>query len=189
MPADDFAPHVPRRKRRTRSRKRQRMFLLIGALVILSLAAFLVLRAFKDNLVFFYTPTDIAEGKVAAGQQFRLGGLVEMGSLKKIEGSVKVSFSVTDGDMVVPVTYEGFLPDLFREGQGVVTEGKLNPAGLFVANTVLAKHDEKYMPPEVAESLKEKGLWQHGGDEVGKVSPKTPSADEKSAENNQEGAA
>ncbi len=184
MAADDFSP----RKRRTRSRKRQRMFLLIGALVILGLAAFLVLRAFKDNLVFFYTPTDIAEGKVAAGQQFRLGGLVEMGSLKKADGSVKVSFRVTDGDKIVPVTYEGFLPDLFREGQGVVTEGKLDQTGLFVANTVLAKHDEKYMPPEVAESLKEKGLWQHGGDEVAKVAPKT-SSDETPEENNQEDAA
>jgi cytochrome c-type biogenesis protein CcmE len=162
-------------RRRSRSKKRQRMLLVVGALVVLGFAVFLVLRAFEDNLVFFFTPTDVEEGKVKAGQQFRLGGLVEMGSLQKTEGSLEITFKVTDGDKTLPVTFEGFLPDLFREGQGVVTEGKLSTDGLFVAETVLAKHDENYMPPEVAESLKEKGLWKHGGGEVDTVAPKTPS--------------
>ena len=170
MTVDGFSPL----RRRKKSRKRQRMFLVVAALLILGFATFLVLRAFEDNLVFFYTPTDIKAGTVTSGQQFRLGGLVEMGSLQKADGSLKITFAVTDGDKTVPVSFEGFLPDLFREGQGVVAEGKLDQAGLFVADTVLAKHDEKYMPPEVAESLKEKGLWQHGGDEVGSVAPKTP---------------
>ena len=97
-------------------------------------------------------------------EQFRLGGLVEADSVRHEDGTLKVSFTVTDGGASIPVQYEGILPDLFREGQGVVVEGAIDDAGIFQAETVLAKHDENYMPPEVAEALKESGYWQDGGD-------------------------
>jgi cytochrome c-type biogenesis protein CcmE len=124
---------------------------------ILSVAALLVMFAFRESIVFFHTPSDVAEKKIEAGQRFRLGGLVADGSVKRAEGTT-VKFAVTDTLATVNVTYTGILPDLFREGQGVVTEGKLGPDGLFVADTVLAKHDENYMPPEVAKSLEERGV-------------------------------
>jgi cytochrome c-type biogenesis protein CcmE len=138
--------------------RKQRRGVLIGVSVsVLTLAVGLVLYALRDAIVFFHTPSDIAEKHIAPGQRFRLGGLVAAGSVKRGEGA-KVDFVVTDTLKTVPVSYQGVLPDLFREGQGVVAEGKLDAAGLFVADTVLAKHDETYMPPEVAKALEEKGV-------------------------------
>lgn len=141
--------------------KRQRLFLVFAALGLLSLAVMLILQALEDNISFFYDPSAIAEGKVHAGQRFRIGGLVVNDSIKRTEGSLMVEFIVTDNAYSTPVTYTGILPDLFKEGQGVVAEGRLDETGIFRAETVLAKHDENYMSPEVAASLKEKGLWQH----------------------------
>ena len=119
----------------------------------------LVLFALRDTIVFFHTPSDVAEKQIPAGKRIRLGGLVAEGSVKRGEGT-KVEFAITDTLKTIPVSYNGVLPDLFREGQGVVAEGKLDAAGRFVADTVLAKHDENYMPPEVAKALKEQGVWQ-----------------------------
>jgi cytochrome c-type biogenesis protein CcmE len=138
--------------------RKQRRGAVIGlGVAVLSLAAILMMFAFRQSIVFFHTPSDIAESKIQQGTRFRLGGLVGKGSVKRGQGT-HVEFSVTDTLNTVPVTYEGVLPDLFREGQGVVTEGQLTAGGLFVADTVLAKHDETYMPPEVAKALKEKGV-------------------------------
>jgi cytochrome c-type biogenesis protein CcmE len=139
--------------------RRQRRLTLIGiAAIILSLAAGLALSALRDSIVFFVTPSELAAKPVEPGARFRLGGLVEPGSL--VKDGVMVRFRVTDGGANLPVTYRGLLPDLFREGQGVVTEGKLDPSGIFVADTVLAKHDERYMPKDVADALKKQGHWQ-----------------------------
>lgn len=143
------------------TRKQKRAMLILAGLAILGLALGLVLYALNDTIVFFYTPSEIAEKNVTAGQRFRLGGLVETGSIVKGPG-MSVSFVVTDMIKAVPVSYKGQLPDLFREGQGVVTEGKLDPSGTFIADTVLAKHDETYMPKDVADRLKEKGVWKEG---------------------------
>ena len=138
--------------------RKQRRGTLIGVcLAVLMTAVGLVLFALQDSIMFFHTPSDIAEKPVAAGQRFRLGGLVATGSVKRGEGA-KIDFVVTDTLKEIAVTYEGVLPDLFREGQGVVAEGKLTPDGRFVADTVLAKHDETYMPPEVAKALEAKGV-------------------------------
>jgi cytochrome c-type biogenesis protein CcmE len=138
--------------------RKQRRGVLIGVcLAVLTTAVGLVLFALRDSIVFFHTPSDIAEKPIPAGQRFRLGGLVASGSVKRGDGA-KVDFVVTDTLKTTPVTYVGVLPDLFREGQGVVAEGKLNDSGLFVADTVLAKHDETYMPPEVAKALEAKGV-------------------------------
>jgi cytochrome c-type biogenesis protein CcmE len=139
------------------TRKQRRGILIGSGVAILSLAAILVLFAFQDSVVFFHTPNDVAEKKIEPGQRFRLGGLVADGSVKRGEGT-KVEFAVTDTLSKVEVSYNGILPDLFREGQGVVTEGRLGPDGHFIADTVLAKHDENYMPPEVAKALEEKGV-------------------------------
>lgn len=140
------------------TRKKQRLYFVIAGMGVLAIAAALVLTSFEDSLVFFHSPSDLAEKTVPAGRTFRLGGLVEEGSV--VKKGVVVQFRVTDMAESVPVTFEGLLPDLFREGQGVVTEGQLNEDGVFVASNVLAKHDENYMPPEVAESLKKSGHWQ-----------------------------
>lgn len=142
------------------SRKQKRAVVILAGLAILGIAAGLVLYALRDTIVFFYTPSEITE-KVQPGQRFRLGGLVEAGSVVKGDG-LKVRFAVTDTIKTVTVEYNGQLPDLFREGQGVVTEGKLDASGNFVADTVLAKHDETYMPKDVADRLKEKGVWKEG---------------------------
>jgi len=146
------------------TRKQQRAMLIIGALVFLGVAVGLILYALKDTLVFFYTPSEmsekLAQHKIAPGDRLRLGGLVQKGSVKLLDNGV-IRFSITDTEKSVQVTFKGILPDLFREGQGVVAEGRLQPDGTFVADTVLARHDEKYMPREVAEALKKKGLWQH----------------------------
>jgi cytochrome c-type biogenesis protein CcmE len=144
------------------TRKQRRAILIGTCLGVLALAVGLVLTALRDSIVFFYTPSEVAEKHLDTGQRFRLGGLVENGSLKRGEGTT-ISFVVTDKRATLPVTYTGVLPDLFREGQGVVAEGALTSEGVFHADSVLAKHDEKYMPPEVAEKLKEQGVWR--GDE------------------------
>jgi cytochrome c-type biogenesis protein CcmE len=144
------------------TRKQRRAILIGTCLGVLALAVGLVLLALRDSIVFFYTPTEVAEKHLDTGQRFRLGGLVENGSLKRGEGTT-VSFVVTDKRATLPVTFTGVLPDLFREGQGVVAEGMLTSEGVFHADSVLAKHDEKYMPPEVAKKLKEQGVWR--GDE------------------------
>ena len=132
--------------------KRRRLWLLLGSLATLGVAATLVLTALNDNLVFFYSPTQVAEKGIAPERRFRLGGLVEEGSVQK-EGQT-VRFTVTDTHKTVKVVYRGILPDLFREGQGVVALGVLKPDHVFAASEVLAKHDETYMPPEVKDSLK-----------------------------------
>jgi cytochrome c-type biogenesis protein CcmE len=142
--------------------RRQRRLVLIGsALGVLALAVGLVLTAMKDSIVFFNSPTDLVEKHVTPGARLRLGGLVKEGSVVKGE-NLAVRFAVTDGKSTVPVAFQGLLPDLFREGQGVVAEGMLDVTGTFKADSVLAKHDEKYMPPEVARALKERGLWRDG---------------------------
>jgi cytochrome c-type biogenesis protein CcmE len=141
------------------TRKQRRLVLIGSALGVLALAAVLVLSALRDSIVFFNSPTDVVEKKIAAGQRIRLGGLVKPGTLTRGE-ELNVRFEVTDGKSVIPVAYKGILPDLFREGQGVVTEGSLDQAGLFRADNVLAKHDETYMPKEVADALKKQGHWK-----------------------------
>ena len=140
--------------------RKQRRGILIGtSLAVLAVAVGLVLMAMRDSIVFFYTPSDVEAKELATGQRFRLGGLVEAGSIVRGEGTT-VRFIVTDMQKSLPVTYTGVLPDLFREKQGVVAEGELQPDGVFHADQVLAKHDENYMPPEVAKRLKEQGVWQ-----------------------------
>lgn len=141
------------------TRKQRRLTLIGIAGVVLAGALGLILFALNDQIVFFQSPTDIVEKGVPPGQRIRLGGLVEDGSVER-SGDANVRFKVTDTANTVTVTYTGILPDLFREGQGVVTEGTVGPDGIFVADNVLAKHDENYMPKEVAESLKKQGVWQ-----------------------------
>jgi len=141
--------------------RRQRRLILIGlSLAVLGLAAALALSALRDTIVFFHSPSDVAEKKIGPGTRIRIGGLVKEGSLKR--DGVQARFEVTDGGASLPVSYSGVLPDLFREGQGVVAEGALEPGGTFRADTVLAKHDENYMPREVVDALKKQGVWQHG---------------------------
>jgi cytochrome c-type biogenesis protein CcmE len=141
------------------TRKQRRAVLIGTSLGVLALAVALVLVGLRDSIVFFYSPSDVAVKQLGAGQRFRLGGLVEDGSLKRGEGTT-IGFIVTDKRATLPVTYTGVLPDLFREGQGVVAEGRLEADGVFHADSVLAKHDETYMPPEVAKKLKELGVWR-----------------------------
>ncbi|MEE8295742.1 MAG: cytochrome c maturation protein CcmE [Sphingomonadales bacterium] len=148
------------KKTLAQKRKQTRLYAILGMLGVLSLGAFLVIKAFEENILFFVTPSDLVERELTGNEQFRLGGLVEPGSYLKEKDTLKVSFVVTDGGATIPVEYEGLLPDLFREGQGVVAEGIINSEGIFIARTILAKHDENYMPAEVAEALKEKGYWQ-----------------------------
>jgi cytochrome c-type biogenesis protein CcmE len=142
-------------------KKRRR--LAFAAAIVLAAAgtAALMLFAIRDNVDYFRSPSDVAAKTVPAGVNFRLGGLVEANSVKQ-GNSAEISFVVTDGKFGVPVQFRGVLPALFREGQGVIAAGQLSPAGVFVANNILAKHDEKYMPPEVVESLKRSGRWKEG---------------------------
>ena len=134
---------------------RRRRMVLVGLIVLgVGAATAFALTAFKENLLYYYPPTDVTAGKAPANRVFRLGGMVEEGSLKRESGSMEVRFIVTDFHNDVTVSYSGVLPDLFREGQGVIARGQLNEGGVFVAQEVLAKHDENYMPPEVAESLR-----------------------------------
>lgn len=148
------------------TRKQRRFTLIAAALTTLGVAVGLVLYAMNDTIVFFHSPSDIAAKGIQPGQRFRLGGLVEQGSVVRGQGT-EVRFTVTDTAKSVPVRYAGILPDLFREGQGVVTEGKLGGDGVFLADSVLAKHDENYMPPEVADALKKQGHWQSEDGQAG----------------------
>jgi cytochrome c-type biogenesis protein CcmE len=131
----------------------RRALAIVAGLGALAVATTLVLNAFRSNLVFFYSPSQVAAHEAPQGRAFRVGGLVEDGSLKRDPGSLTVTFVVTDMAQRVPVSYTGLLPDLFKEGKGVVAQGKLGADGVFVADQVLAKHDENYMPPEAAEAL------------------------------------
>ena len=134
---------------------RQRRMTLVAVIVVgVSIASALALRAFRENVMFYFDPTKVAAGEVKQGQRFRLGGMVVQGSLARTPGTLNVSFAVTDFKHSVPVKYDQVLPDLFREGAGMVAYGRLDERGTFVADEVLAKHDEKYMPPELARSLK-----------------------------------
>ena len=141
------------------TRKQRRLTLIGSAGAVLAIALTLILIALRSEIVFFQSPTEITQNGVAPGQRIRLGGLVEEGSVVRSDNA-QVSFRVTDTANTVAVTYKGILPDLFREGQGVVTEGVVGSDGVFVADSVLAKHDENYIPKEVAEALKAQGHWQ-----------------------------
>lgn len=141
------------------TRKQRRLTLISAAGAVLLVAVGIILYALNDKIVFFRSPAEVAQLNVQPGTRFRLGGLVENASIQKSEGQ-KVAFRVTDGTRAMTVRYIGILPDLFQEGQGVVAEGTLQPDGSFNADTVLAKHDEKYMPREVADALKKQGHWQ-----------------------------
>jgi cytochrome c-type biogenesis protein CcmE len=135
--------------------RHKRLTLIVGGLAVLGLAAALVLSAFQQNLVFFFSPSQVANKEAPHGKAFRLGGMVEQGSLKRQSDGLTVSFNVTDTAKVIPVVYVGILPDLFKEGKGVVAQGKLGEDGVFRAHEVLAKHDENYMPPEAAHALEQ----------------------------------
>ncbi len=150
------------------TRKQKRLTLIGLAGLVLAAAVGLVLVALGDKITYFTSPTDLAEHRVSVGTRLRLGGLVEAGSI--VRDGATVRFRVSDGVNAVPVTYTGILPDLFREGQGTVAEGKVGTDGVFAADSVLAKHDEKYMPKEVADALKQSGHWQ---EESGKAQPKS----------------
>ncbi|HEY7990258.1 MAG TPA: cytochrome c maturation protein CcmE [Stellaceae bacterium] len=141
-------------------RKQRRLIFVLAGLVLLAGAAAIVLDVLSDNLVFFYSPTDLATKDVPTGRRLRLGGLVADGSVHKAADGKSVTFDVTDKAHQVMVTYTGALPDLFREGQGVVVEGVRERNGNIVASSVLAKHDERYMPPEVVDALKRAGRWK-----------------------------
>lgn len=147
------------------TRKQKRLSVIGGGLAFLAVAVGLLLYGLSSSVSYFFMPTELVEAKLEPGQRIRLGGLVEKGSVKRGEGT-QISFAVTDQAKSVPVVYSGILPDLFREEQGVITEGQLRPDGVFIADSVLAKHDENYMPKEVADAMKEKGVWQHSGAET-----------------------
>jgi cytochrome c-type biogenesis protein CcmE len=139
--------------------RQQRMLIVALVLVGVGIATTFGLRAFQENLLYYYSPTQVAAGEPPMGRKFRVGGLVVPGTVKREDGNIEVQFTLTDNASLVTVAYAGILPDLFRERQGIIAHGKLDSNGIFVADEVLAKHDEKYMPPEVAESLKQ----THGG--------------------------
>ncbi|MBO0736512.1 MAG: cytochrome c maturation protein CcmE [Alphaproteobacteria bacterium] len=149
------------------TRKQQRLGLLTIGMAALGGATALVLSAFNDNLVFFYSPSELKAKHAAVDRRVRIGGLVEAKSVSRAPDGHTVSFRITDGKADVPVVYQGLLPDLFREGQGAVAEGKLRTDGVFSASSVLAKHDENYMPREVVDALKKSGHWQEGGATAG----------------------
>ena len=157
------------------TRKSRRLIMIAVCGGVLTLAVGLILSAMSGSIVFFRSPSEVAQQGVAPGTRFRLGGLVQDGSLKRGPDQT-VDFAVTDTNATVAVQYRGLLPDLFREGQGGVAEGTLGPGGIFRADTVLAKHDESYMPREVADALKAQGRWQEGGKAGPKPDPKTASA-------------
>jgi cytochrome c-type biogenesis protein CcmE len=153
------------------TRKQQRLGLLALGLTALAGATALVLSAFSNNLVFFYSPSELKMQAVASDHRLRIGGLVEKQSVSHSADGRTVSFRITDGRADINVVYRGILPDLFREGQGVVAEGRLDPEGAFAASTVLAKHDERYMPREVVDALKKSGHWQEGAASEGTAAP------------------
>ncbi|MGB8529964.1 MAG: cytochrome c maturation protein CcmE [Pseudolabrys sp.] len=148
------------------TRKKRRLILIGASVGVLAVATALVLGALRDSIVFFNSPTDVAEKSVSPGTRIRIGGLVKPGSLQRGD-NLQVRFAVTDGKTDISVHYQGIVPDLFREGQGVVAEGKLEPGDTLAADTVLAKHDERYMPREVVDALKKAGRWQ---EDEGKIS-------------------
>ena len=158
------------------TRKRRRLLALVVGLSLLGAATAMVLAAFNENLVFFYGPSELLAKKIGPDRRIRIGGLVEQQSLQRQASGHGVGFRVTDGKTDIAVVFDGVLPDLFREGQGVVAEGRLRPDGVFAATSVLAKHDEKYMPPEVADALKKAGRWQEGGSAPEAKSPAIPAA-------------
>ncbi len=149
------------------TRKKRRLVLISSAFAVLCLALGLVLVALRDNIVFFYGPSELAQKAPHEGQRLRIGGLVKQDSLVR-EGENTVRFAVTDTKQEVEVTYTGLLPDLFREGQGIVAEGTLGQDKVFHADSILAKHDERYMPREVADALKKQGVWREGADAANK---------------------
>ncbi len=156
---------TPPTRSRAATRKRRRLYAVLSGGAMLAIAAALVLTAFEDSIVFFYSPSDLAEKQagsepVKPSQLLRIGCVVEEGSAKHAPDGVTNLFTVTDWEKTISVAYKGILPDLFSEGQGIVTSGNLRPDGLFVATEVLAKHDETYMPPEVADALKRAGAWK-----------------------------
>ena len=136
--------------------RKKRLFFIVFLIAGVTLAAGFAIYAFNQNLMFYFSPTDVKQGKAPVDKLFRMGGMVVDGTFKKEQKSLKVHFDITDYEKTVSVEYTGILPDLFREGQGIISRGKLNADGVFVAEEVLAKHDENYMPPEVAESLKKR---------------------------------
>jgi cytochrome c-type biogenesis protein CcmE len=146
------------------TRKKRRLVLITSALAVLGLALGLILIALRDNIVFFYGPSELAQKAPQEGQRLRIGGLVKQGSLTHEDDGNTVRFAVTDTKQQVEVIYTGVLPDLFREGQGVVAEGTLGRDKIFRADSILAKHDERYMPREVADALKKQGVWREGAD-------------------------
>jgi cytochrome c-type biogenesis protein CcmE len=135
-------------------KRKKRLYLIVLMVVGIGIGIGLTLNAFNDNLMFFYTPSEVVAGSAPSGHPIRIGGLVTKGSVKRQENGLTVNFDVTDTTETVTVEYTGILPDLFREGQGIIARGKLDMDGVFVADEVLAKHDENYMPPEVADALK-----------------------------------
>ncbi len=149
------------------TRKRKRLYAVLALVAGLGVAAALVLSAFSDNLVFFHSPSDVVEKHLPADKRFRVGGLVQEGSVRR--DGLLTEFVVTDLRHTITVRYTGIMPDLFREGQGVVADGRLDGRGHFVASEVLAKHDENYMPPEVADALKKSGQWHEKPGDHGKL--------------------
>lgn len=137
--------------------RKKRLYLIAAMVVGIAIATGLALKAFNQNLMFFFSPSEVASGKAPQGQRFRIGGMVVKGSVHRDPKSLAVTFDLTDYKHTVTVSYTGILPDLFREGQGIVAHGKLNGQGQFIADEVLAKHDENYMPPEVAQMMKKSG--------------------------------
>ncbi len=158
---------MARPPKRALTAKRRRLYVLVAAAITLGGAAVLVLNAFEDALVFFLTPTDLKTRAVPDNRMVRVGGLVEEGSLRKSGGDIEVRFAITDLTNRVEVRYRGILPDLFREGQGVVAQGRLGADGVFRASEILAKHDETYMPKEVADALRKSGRWKPGAKNQG----------------------
>ena len=151
--------------------RHKRLLLILAGLAILGVIATLVLNAFRSNLVFFYSPTQVAAGEAPTGKPFRIGGLVKEGSLKREADGITLSFVVTDTEKDMAVRYKGILPDLFKEGKGAVAQGKVGDDGIFVATEVLAKHDENYMPPEAAQAIGEahvRALTKKAQETVGK---------------------
>ncbi len=147
-----------------RAQRRNRLFMVIFILIGIGIATALTLNAFRQNILFFFTPTQVVAGEAPSGHPFRIGGLVAVDSVERAAGSLKVHFDVTDTVNSVSVTYEGILPDLFKEGQGIVTKGILDGKGVFVASEVLAKHDENYMPPEAEHALRAAQTLQNNSD-------------------------
>jgi cytochrome c-type biogenesis protein CcmE len=153
------------------TRKRRRLLTVVAGMSCLGIAAALMLNAYGDGLVFFYSPSELESQQLTPGQRLRIGGLVEEDSVVRQPDGLTINFKVTDLTKAVPVSYRGIVPDLFREGQGVVAEGSLGADGVFVASNILAKHDEKYMPPEVADALKKSGRWNEATGAEGVTKP------------------